>query len=135
MDPGARSLDDLGTDVLPGRNFQEDLRRQSVSGAFHDREDRRQRALVADEKLPVDAGGGRVGVRQAAPVADLIFSIPELISYVSTFTPLSPADVIVTGTPGGVGMFREPPLFLEPGDVVKVEVDGVGLLTNVVGTA
>jgi 2-keto-4-pentenoate hydratase/2-oxohepta-3-ene-1,7-dioic acid hydratase in catechol pathway len=72
-------------------------------------------------------------VRQSASVADLIFSIPDLIEYVSSFTPLAPGDVIVTGTPGGVGMFREPPEFLRHGDVVEVQIDRVGLLRNVVG--
>lgn len=74
-------------------------------------------------------------IRQSASIADLIFSVPALISYVSRFTPLSPGDVLVTGTPGGVGLFREPPTFLEPGDVVEVEIDGVGLLRNVVASA
>lgn len=71
--------------------------------------------------------------RQSASVADLIFSIPELIEYVSSFTPLSPGDVLVTGTPGGVGMFRDPPVFLQRGDEVEVQIDGVGLLRNVIG--
>jgi 2-keto-4-pentenoate hydratase/2-oxohepta-3-ene-1,7-dioic acid hydratase in catechol pathway len=74
-------------------------------------------------------------IRQSAPVADLIFSIPRLIAYISAFTPLAPGDVLVTGTPGGVGMFREPPVFLEPGDVVEVEIDSVGLLRNAVAGA
>lgn len=73
-------------------------------------------------------------VRQSAPVADLIFSIPTLIAYISRFTPLSPGDVLATGTPGGVGLFQEPPAFLEPGDVVEVEIERVGLLRNVVTT-
>jgi 2-keto-4-pentenoate hydratase/2-oxohepta-3-ene-1,7-dioic acid hydratase in catechol pathway len=76
-------------------------------------------------------------VRQRASTADLIFSIAELISYASSFTPLRPGDVIVTGTPGGAGAFREPPAFLVPGDVVEVEIERVGLLRNTVaaGTA
>ncbi|WP_200302828.1 fumarylacetoacetate hydrolase family protein [Streptomyces adelaidensis] len=69
-------------------------------------------------------------VRQSAGVGDLLFSIPELIAYVSTFTPLAPGDVIVTGTPGGVGLFREPPVFLQPGDVLEVEISGIGTLRN-----
>lgn len=67
-------------------------------------------------------------VRQSAAIKDLIFSIPQLIAYITTFTPLRTGDVIVTGTPGGVGYFREIPLLLEAGDVVEVEVTGVGLL-------
>lgn len=73
-------------------------------------------------------------VRQAATIADLIFSIPQLIHYISTFTPLSPGDVIVTGTPAGVGLFMDPPIFLTEGDVVDVELSGVGVLTNQVAS-
>lgn len=71
-------------------------------------------------------------VRQSASLADLVFDIPFLIEYVSTFTPLSPGDVIVTGTPGGVGLFMEPSGLLNDGDVVEVEVSGIGVLRNTV---
>lgn len=60
----------------------------------------------------------------------LIFPIPRLIDYISAFTPLSPGDVICTGTPGGVGYKREPPVFMKPGDVVEVEISGIGILRN-----
>lgn len=69
-------------------------------------------------------------VRQRAQIDDMIFSIAELISYISTFTVLEPGDVIAAGTPGGVGLFMEPQTFLTSGDIVEVEVDGVGLLSN-----
>ncbi|MGV2129034.1 fumarylacetoacetate hydrolase family protein [Agrobacterium vitis] len=69
-------------------------------------------------------------VVQQATLADLIFSIPALIAYLSAFTPLSAGDVIVTGTPGGVGERREPPLFMKAGDVFEVDIPGVGLLVN-----
>ena len=62
--------------------------------------------------------------------ADLIFSIPRLIAYCSTFTPLSTGDVILTGTPGGVGDRRDPPLFMKAGDVIEVEISGIGRLVN-----
>ncbi|MUO78950.1 5-carboxymethyl-2-hydroxymuconate isomerase [Agrobacterium vitis] len=67
---------------------------------------------------------------QQATLADLIFSIPALIAYLSAFTPLSAGDVIVTGTPGGVGERREPPLYMKAGDVFEVDIPGVGLLVN-----
>jgi 2-keto-4-pentenoate hydratase/2-oxohepta-3-ene-1,7-dioic acid hydratase in catechol pathway len=60
----------------------------------------------------------------------LITGIPELIVYCSAILPLLPGDVIVTGTPGGVGLKRNPPLFMKPGDVVEVEVSGIGVLRN-----
>ena len=62
----------------------------------------------------------------------LIHSIPRLISYLSTWVPLAPGDVIVSGTPGGVGARREPPVWMKPGDVVEVEVDKVGVLRNTI---
>lgn len=69
-------------------------------------------------------------VMQHATTDMLIFSIPELINYVSTFTTLLPGDVIVTGTPGGVGVKRQPPVFMKDGDVVEIEVSKVGILKN-----
>ncbi|QSR19342.1 fumarylacetoacetate hydrolase family protein [Novosphingobium sp. KA1] len=60
----------------------------------------------------------------------LIFSIPEIIAFCSTFTELSPGDVIATGTPGGVGGKRNPPLWMKPGDVLEVEVSDVGTLRH-----
>lgn len=71
-------------------------------------------------------------VRQKAALGDLYFSIPELIEYVTGFTKLSAGDVIVTGTPGGVGLFMEPSGLLSDGDVVEVEVSGLGVLRNTV---
>jgi 2-keto-4-pentenoate hydratase/2-oxohepta-3-ene-1,7-dioic acid hydratase in catechol pathway len=60
----------------------------------------------------------------------LITPIPELIAYISTICPLVPGDVIVTGTPGGVGAKRTPPLWMRPGDTVEVEISGIGVLRN-----
>lgn len=69
-------------------------------------------------------------VVQDASVSQLIFDIPHLIEYISTFTPLAPGDVIVTGTPGGVGFRRQPQLFMKPGDRIEVEITGLGVLAN-----
>jgi 2-keto-4-pentenoate hydratase/2-oxohepta-3-ene-1,7-dioic acid hydratase in catechol pathway len=67
---------------------------------------------------------------QRGDTADMIFSVAQIISYVSAFTPLEPGDVISTGTPPGVGMARKPPLWLKPGDVVEVEISRIGVLRN-----
>ncbi|NVN29878.1 fumarylacetoacetate hydrolase family protein [Endobacter medicaginis] len=71
-------------------------------------------------------------VMQDAVFGDMIFDIPTLIEYASSFTPLAPGDVIVSGTPGGVGAKRKPPVWMKPGDVVEVEIDRVGLLINTI---
>ena len=67
---------------------------------------------------------------QRGDTADMIFSVNEIISYVSAFTRLEPGDVISTGTPPGVGMARKPPLWLKPGDTVEVEISKIGVLRN-----
>ena len=67
---------------------------------------------------------------QRATTDLLIFDIPALIAYITTFTELVPGDVISTGTPGGVGSKRTPPVWLKPGDVFEVEISGVGVLRN-----
>jgi len=69
---------------------------------------------------------------QRATTDMLIHSIPRQIAYISTFTPLEAGDVIVTGTPGGVGARRTPPVFMRDGDVVEIEVDAIGVLRNTV---
>jgi 2-keto-4-pentenoate hydratase/2-oxohepta-3-ene-1,7-dioic acid hydratase in catechol pathway len=71
-------------------------------------------------------------VMQHATTDMLIHSIPRLVAYISTWTTLLPGDVIVTGTPGGVGARRNPPVWMKAGDVVEVEVSRVGVLRNVV---
>jgi 2-keto-4-pentenoate hydratase/2-oxohepta-3-ene-1,7-dioic acid hydratase in catechol pathway len=67
---------------------------------------------------------------QHATTEQMIFKIPKLIEYISAFTTLLPGDVIVTGTPGGVGARRTPPVWMKPGDKVEVEIDKVGVLEN-----
>lgn len=69
-------------------------------------------------------------VVQDQPVGDMIFTIPRIVAYVSAFTALSPGDVIATGTPGGVGAKRTPPLWMKAGDKVEVDIGPVGLLAN-----
>ncbi|MGH2531232.1 MAG: fumarylacetoacetate hydrolase family protein [Thermomicrobiales bacterium] len=69
-------------------------------------------------------------IRQDSSTGDMIFSVPELISYISRYFPLAPGDVITTGTPEGVAMGRPDKPWLKPGDVVEVEVEGLGRLRN-----
>jgi 2-keto-4-pentenoate hydratase/2-oxohepta-3-ene-1,7-dioic acid hydratase in catechol pathway len=69
---------------------------------------------------------------QRATTDMMIHSIPRQIAYISTFIPLEPGDVIVTGTPGGVGNKRNPQVFMKPGDVVEIEVDAIGILRNTI---
>ena len=80
-------------------------------------------------KLPIELRLNG-NVMQKATLADLIFPIPRLISYISEFTALSSGDVIVTGTPGGVGDKRNPPVYMLPGDVVEVDIGLLGVLKN-----
>ena len=82
------------------------------------------------------------GLQAASPfqmqngnTADLMFGVAELIALISAEVTLDPGDVIVTGTPSGVGVFREPPVFLQPGDLVRVEVERIGSLTSPVADA
>lgn len=69
-------------------------------------------------------------VLQDANTSQLIFRIPELIAYISSFSPLAPGDLIATGTPSGVGFARKPPIFMKAGDTVEVDIEGIGVLRN-----
>lgn len=95
-------------------------------------------ALVSRAELP-DVSHLRISCRlngrlmQDSTTKNLIFDIPSLVSFLSRSFTLMPGDIISTGTPGGVGVFRQLPVFLKPGDEVKVEVQGVGSLANPVG--
>jgi 2-keto-4-pentenoate hydratase/2-oxohepta-3-ene-1,7-dioic acid hydratase in catechol pathway len=90
--------------------------------------------VTADEIEP----GRKLGIEtrlngevvQSSDTGNMIFPIPRLITYASTIFTLVPGDVIVTGTPAGVGWSKKPPRFMQPGDVVEVEVEGVGVLRN-----
>ena len=67
---------------------------------------------------------------QRGSTANLIFGVEKIIAYASSFTPIAPGDVIALGTPAGVGMARTPPLWMKPGDLLEVEVPGIGTLAN-----
>jgi 2-keto-4-pentenoate hydratase/2-oxohepta-3-ene-1,7-dioic acid hydratase in catechol pathway len=72
---------------------------------------------------------------QSTSTDDMIFSVAQQIAYASTIFTLVPGDVIVTGTPGGVGWSKKPPRFMVPGDVVEVEIEGIGILRNTIEQA
>jgi len=67
---------------------------------------------------------------QDGSTADMIWGIPALLAFISAAITLEPGDVIATGTPSGVGVFRDPPVYLEPGDRVRCEIDGIGSVEN-----
>ena len=67
---------------------------------------------------------------QDGSTADMIHDVPSLVAFISSVITLEPGDVIATGTPSGVGVFRDPPVFLEPGDSVRCEIEGIGSLEN-----
>jgi 2-keto-4-pentenoate hydratase/2-oxohepta-3-ene-1,7-dioic acid hydratase in catechol pathway len=69
-------------------------------------------------------------VMQSASTSDMIFSVAEIISFLSESTTLLPGTVILTGTPSGVGFTREPPVFLKPGDLLETMIEGVGMMSN-----
>ncbi len=121
MDGTARDWQKHTTQFTPGKNFQR-------SGAMGP-------TLVSRDEVPDVANLAlqtRVNgvVMQEGRVSELIFDIPYLIEYLSTFTELLPGDVIATGTPGGVGAARTPPIWLADGDEVAVDIAGVGVLVN-----
>lgn len=120
-DGSVRDWQKHSTQFTPGKNFQR-------SGAFGP-------WLVTCDEVPDPAVLSletRVNgvAKQAISLDRFIFDIPWLISYISTFSPLGSGDVIVTGTPSGFGSTRQPPEFLHDGDVVEVEVAGLGTLRN-----
>lgn len=91
--------------------------------------------LVTSDELPADAKLTLVTrlngqEMQRATTDMMVHSIPRLIAFISSFTELVPGDVIVTGTPGGVGARKTPPLYMKDGDVCEIEIEGVGVLRN-----
>lgn len=106
---------------VPGKSFYK-------SGAFGP-------WMVTADEIP-DPGALTLMTRlngremQRATTDDLLFSIPQLIHYLTTVTELVPGDVIVSGTTGGVGCYRDPPVFMKEGDIIEIELDKIGVLRN-----
>lgn len=91
--------------------------------------------LVTSDEIP-DPGNLKLELavngetRQSGSTSEMIFSVEELIEFISTFTTLEPGDVIATGTPSGVGHFHDPPTYLQAGDTVRIEIERVGVQVN-----
>lgn len=106
---------------VPGKSFYK-------SGAFGP-------WMVTADEIP-DPGALTLMTRlngkemQHATTDDLLFSISQLIQYLTTVTELVPGDVIVSGTTGGVGCYRDPPVFMKDGDIIEIELDKIGVLRN-----
>jgi 2-keto-4-pentenoate hydratase/2-oxohepta-3-ene-1,7-dioic acid hydratase in catechol pathway len=121
-DGSARDYQFKSTQWMIGKNFDR-------SGAFGPE-------FVTADELPEGATGLRLQTRvngrvlQDANTRDMIFPVATLISICSEAMTLRPGDMIITGTPGGVGMARKPPVFLRPGDTCEVEIEGIGTLSN-----
>lgn len=121
-DGSVRDYQMYGSQWMPGKNFDS-------TGGFGP-------WLVTAEDLPPGAGGlslqTRVNgqIRQQANTSDLIWDVAALIAYLSRIMTLVPGDLIITGTPGGVGQASHPQFFLKPGDICEVEIEGIGILEN-----
>jgi 2-keto-4-pentenoate hydratase/2-oxohepta-3-ene-1,7-dioic acid hydratase in catechol pathway len=122
MEGSMRDFQNHTTQYIPGKNFDQ-------SGSFGP-------WMVSADEIPEPNSGLRLQTRlngevvQQATTDLMIFSIPTIIAYLSTFTTLEPGDVIASGTPGGVGFKRKPQLFMKPGDNIEVEIEAIATLAN-----
>jgi acylpyruvate hydrolase len=119
-DASARDWQRAGTQWTPGKNFDGTM---PIGPEVVTTEE----VDVSDLALTTTLNGR---VMQSARTSQLIVDVPSVIEYLSSFTTLVPGDLIATGTPGGVGFARQPPVWLEPGDVIEVSVEGVGTIRN-----
>jgi acylpyruvate hydrolase len=120
MDGTAREWQRASTQWTPGKNFDATMPigPEIVTPDELD---------ASDLRLTTKLNGE---VMQSASTAQMIFDIPRCVEYVSSFTTLRAGDVIATGTPGGVGFARTPPVWLTPGDLLEVAVEGIGQIAN-----
>jgi 2-keto-4-pentenoate hydratase/2-oxohepta-3-ene-1,7-dioic acid hydratase in catechol pathway len=124
MDGSMRDFQNHTTQYIPGKNFDD-------SGSFGP-------WMISADELPDPNAGLSLQTRLNGKVMQqtttdlMVFNIPTIIAYISTFTTLVPGDVIATGTPGGVGYKRDPQVFMKPGDKIEVEVEAVATLSNLI---
>jgi len=121
MDGSIRDYQRHASQFLPGKTFDD----SGACGPYVVTIDE----VGADDDLTLTTLVNGVQMQHAS-TRDLIHDVPQIIAYCSQFTTLEPGDIIATGTPGGVGAARTPPVFLQPGDVVEVVIDRVGTLRN-----
>ncbi len=120
MDGSAREWQRAASQWTPGKNFDATM---PIGPAVVTTDE----IDVSDLQLTTTLNGD---VMQSARTSQMIFNIPATIEYLSSFTTLEPGDVIATGTPGGVGFARQPPVWLTPGDLLEIEIEGLGKLAN-----
>jgi 2-keto-4-pentenoate hydratase/2-oxohepta-3-ene-1,7-dioic acid hydratase in catechol pathway len=116
----AREWQHAGTQLTPGKNFEGTMP-IGPDVVTNDEVD------VTDLAISSTLNGQ---VMQSARTSDMIVSVAKAVEFFSSFTTLRPGDVIATGTPGGVGYARTPPVWLLPGDTIEVTVEGIGTITN-----
>jgi 2-keto-4-pentenoate hydratase/2-oxohepta-3-ene-1,7-dioic acid hydratase in catechol pathway len=126
-DGSVRNYQRLTTQWTLGKNFDQ-------TGGFGPQ-------LVTADELPPGAAGLKLTTRlngvvvQSANTAEMLFGVAETIALLSEVMTLEPGDLLVMGTPAGVGAAREPPLWMKPGDVCEVEIEGIGVLRNPIADA
>lgn len=120
MDGSAREWQRAASQWTPGKNFDATM---PIGPEIVTTDE----VDVSDAQLTTTLNGK---VMQSARTSQMIFNIAETVEYVSSFTTLKPGDVIATGTPGGVGFARQPPVWLQPGDLLEIEIEGLGKLAN-----
>jgi acylpyruvate hydrolase len=120
MDGTAREWQRAATQWTPGKNFDATMPigPEVVTADEIDVSDVQLTTRLNDE------------VMQSARTSQMIFDIPRTIEFLSSFTTLRPGDVIATGTPGGVGFARQPPVWLQPGDTLEITIEDVGRIAN-----
>jgi 2-keto-4-pentenoate hydratase/2-oxohepta-3-ene-1,7-dioic acid hydratase in catechol pathway len=119
-DASAREWQRAGTQWTAGKNFEGSM---PIGPEVVTTDE----ADVTDVALTTTLNGT---VMQSARTSQMIVDVPSAIEFFSSFTRLMPGDVIATGTPGGVGFARQPPVWLLPGDVIEVSIEGVGTIRN-----
>ncbi|HYX58307.1 MAG TPA: fumarylacetoacetate hydrolase family protein [Streptosporangiaceae bacterium] len=119
-DASARDWQRAGTQWTPGKNFDGSM---PIGPEVVTPDE----ADVTDVALTTVLNGQ---VMQDARTSQMLVDVPSAVEFFSSFTTLRPGDVIATGTPGGVGFARKPPVWLQPGDVIEITIEGVGTIRN-----